>query len=96
MKTELRCRFATDELALLKAVYQHKTDLTLPRQSAEQIGDSLNISPKRLNALLQNWTNKGWWCYPDTPRAGWITDKGIAAARATMEAYAAQQKGGGA
>ncbi len=48
---------------------------------ATTIGQRLGINPKRTLYILYKWTDKDWWNYGVSARTGWLTDKGLEAAR---------------
>ncbi len=43
--------------------------------------EALKIHPKRTEYLLEKWVSKGWWECGVSLRTGWLTEKGLAAAK---------------
>ena len=69
-----------DELALLKTLAFHRPKQTWTGPNAEDVGISLGMHHKRVDYILNKWTNKGWWNYGVSARTGWLTEAGVSKA----------------
>ncbi len=80
-----------DEYILLRELFLEKRALKLedgsfagfgpyPSETAKRLG----MHPKRLNYILEKWTDKDWWEYGVSPQYGWMTDEGHEAAMLEM------------
>jgi hypothetical protein len=58
-----------DEIRLYSALKARKS----PYGLADEVFDEVGIHPKRGNAILEKWCDKGWWDYGVSARAGWFT-----------------------
>ncbi len=81
----------SDERAFLEALraeHQHvpyrRVGTPVP---ADEIGEEVGLSAKRVDYLLEKWTQRGWWEYGVSARTGWFTPQGIAV-EAAKEAQA--------
>jgi len=71
IKKDEVCLFAKLKEQVLKAGPSRHVDA---RHVAEQIG----IPEKRLQYILEKWTDKGWWDYGVSACTGWFTEAGFA------------------
>jgi len=69
-----------DEVRFLVKLARERPKQAADGPFADAVGASLGIHPKRVDYLLQKWTDKGWWNYGVSARSGWLEPAGIEAA----------------
>ena len=71
-----------DEVLFLKELCRMQYARRRPNDEfATDVGVRLGLHEKRAAYMLEKWSGKGWWECGVSLRTGWLTEKGLEAAR---------------